>query len=231
MKKKNKDVQNSYVLRPYERPWDEDEVRGRARWDRVGMRMKEAIEWLLPQAMWDTTCMGTHRDEGIRVDQMRDMLSRFHEKFMKGCPLVYGIELHPGGHGAHWHGAAQIGHRAQSEAQRVQLRSELWEKWFDLYGRASFWPPRSSQNVIGYALKDSVGEAIKDGDWGILGFVPGNDVTKLSRAIQRRAFRFRQGLVAHLAASSLPRCERGSTSRSPAGTISPGELDFRESGG
>jgi hypothetical protein len=211
MKKKNHDVSDAYVLRPDERLWTDDEVRGRAHWDRKGQRLKQAIEWLSPQASWDTTIMGSHRDT-VSVGVMRKLVLKFHSAHMKGCPLVYGIELHPGGHGAHWHGAAQIGHRAQSESERVQLRTDLWEKWFDLYGRASFWPPRSAQNVIGYALKDSVGEAIKDGDWGILGFTLGADTTKLGRAFERRAFRFRQSLSASL----TPRCERDSGTRSSA---------------
>jgi hypothetical protein len=197
MKKKNHEVSDAYVLRSGERPWDPDEVRGRARWDRKGQRIKQAIEWLLPEALWDTTIMGSHRDT-VSVDVMHKLVVKFHQLHLKGCPMVYGIELHPGGHGAHWHGCLQIGHRAQSESERVQLRTDLWKKWFDLYGRASFWPPRSAQNAIGYALKDSLGEAMKDGDWGILGFCPGAGAVKLSRACARRAFRFRQGLCASL---------------------------------
>jgi hypothetical protein len=205
------------ILTDIDRPWSTEELRGRARWERIGMRVKVAIEWLLPQALWDTVIMGSHRDS-LSVEQMHKLVVRFHARYMRGCPLVYGIELHPGGHGAHWHGCSQIGHRAQSGAERVFLRSQLWEKWFDGYGRASFWPPRSAQDVLGYALKDSLGEAIKDGDWGVLGFMPGTDKVKLGRAMERRSFRFRQGLEFQPAIDH-DNCERVPV-RSPAGLLS-----------
>src|SRR5665647_2333516 len=121
------------VLSSGERPMDVEELRGRARWDRIGMRMKQAVDWLTPMALWDTTCMGSHR-ASLTVERMEKLVTEFHREYLMGCPLVYGIELHPGGHGAHWHGTAQIGHRAATEKDRIEFRTSLWQSWFDLYG-------------------------------------------------------------------------------------------------
>lgn len=154
-------MNTNYTVGKFERPLDEEELRGVRRREVANELQQETVEWLLNLAPWDCFFTCTFAKRVPRLESARSVFVYWMKRW-PGVPVFYAVEQHPGGHGAHLHGLMALAHRG------IQ-RTALWESWFDVYGRNSFLPPRSPGAVAGYCASGSVLEVLKDGCWGLLG--------------------------------------------------------------
>jgi len=118
----------------------------RCRFEKEVEKFKVA-SWVIGLGNWDVFMTGTFKGETSSVEANRRFLW-WMNRMLPGHRVLYVVENHPGGHGAHLHGLL---------ATKGCYRKRLWADWYERFGRCRFDPVRSKNEAARYTMKMVLG--------------------------------------------------------------------------